>query len=91
MIPKATTTAQSRNIKLGFILHGVGRTWNDWRHPDRAGDASTSFARLRRQAQTAGRGKFDVLFVVDSLSMTEKSSPHYGNRFEPITILTTRH
>lgn len=77
-----------RQFKLGFILHGVGRTWNDWRHPDRDTSASTSFAYYRHQAEVAERGKFDFLFVADSLSITEKSSPHYLNRFEPITILS---
>ncbi|WP_420145352.1 LLM class flavin-dependent oxidoreductase [Sphingobium sp.] len=76
------------HIKLGFILHGVGRTWNDWRHPDRDVNASTSLSHYQRQAATAERGKFDFLFVADSLSITEKSSPHYLNRFEPITILS---
>ena len=78
----------TRKIKLGFILHGVGRTWNDWRHPDRDVNASTSFPFYRHQAQLAERGKFDFLFVADSLSITEKSSPHYLNRVEPITILS---
>ncbi len=80
--------AKSPHIKLGFILHGVGRTWNDWRHPDRDNSASTSLARYQEQAAIAERGKFDFLFVADSLSITEKSSPHYLNRFEPITILS---
>lgn len=78
----------ARTLKLGFILHGVGRTWNDWRHPDRDVGASTSFAHYTRQAQTAERGRFDFVFVADSLSITEKSSPHYLNRVEPITILS---
>lgn len=80
--------AQPRKIKLGFILHGVGRTWNDWRHPDKDVNASTSFTFYTRQAQTAEKGKFDFLFVADSLSINEKSSPHYLNRVEPITILS---
>lgn len=80
--------AADRQLKLGFILHGVGRTWGDWRHPDAQPDASTSFAFYKRQAQTAEKGKFDFLFVADSLFITEKSSPHYLNRFEPITILS---
>jgi FMN-dependent oxidoreductase (nitrilotriacetate monooxygenase family) len=79
---------QARKIKFGFILHGVGRTWNDWRHPERIVNASTDFAHYREQAQLAERGKFDFLFVADSLSINEKSSPHYLNRFEPITILS---
>jgi FMN-dependent oxidoreductase (nitrilotriacetate monooxygenase family) len=77
-----------RQIKLGFILHGVGRTWTDWRHPERDPGASTNFRFYTQQAQLAERGKFDFLFVADSLSITEKSSPHYLNRFEPITILS---
>jgi FMN-dependent oxidoreductase (nitrilotriacetate monooxygenase family) len=80
--------ANDRKIKLGFILHGVGRTWGDWRHPDRDVNASTSFSYYKRQAQLAERGKFDFLFVADSLSINAKSSPHYLNRFEPITILS---
>jgi len=80
--------AHPRQIKLGFILHGVGRTWTDWRHPARDPNASTSFAFYKRQAQLAEKGLFDFLFVADSLSINEKSSPHYLNRFEPITILS---
>jgi FMN-dependent oxidoreductase (nitrilotriacetate monooxygenase family) len=79
---------QARKLKLGFILHGVGRTWNDWRHPDKDVDASTSFAHYKQQTLLAERGNFDFVFVADSLSITEKSSPHYLNRVEPITILS---
>lgn len=77
-----------RQLKLGFLLHGVGPGWDDWRHPDAQVDASTSFAFYKRQAQAAERGKFDYLFVADSVSITARSSPHYLNRFEPVTILS---
>jgi FMN-dependent oxidoreductase (nitrilotriacetate monooxygenase family) len=77
-----------RQIKLGSILHGVGRTWGDWRHPERDVNASTSFKFYATQARLAEAGKFDFLFVADSLSINEKSSPHYLNRFEPLTILS---
>lgn len=80
--------ASNRKIKLGFILHGVGRTWTDWRHPDRDVNASTNFKFYTEQAQLAEKGKFHLLFVADSLSINEKSSPHYLNRFEPITVLS---
>jgi FMN-dependent oxidoreductase (nitrilotriacetate monooxygenase family) len=85
---EALHMTSTRKLKLGFILHGVGRTWNDWRHPDRDPGASTSLPVYTEQAQLAERGKFDFVFVADSLSITEKSSPHYLNRFEPITILS---
>jgi len=77
-----------RTIKLGLILHGVGRTWDDWRHPDRDVHASTNFQFYADQAKLAEQGKFHFLFVADSLSINEKSSPHYLNRFEPISILS---
>jgi FMN-dependent oxidoreductase (nitrilotriacetate monooxygenase family) len=80
--------SSKRELKLGFILHGVGPGWGDWRHPDAQPNASTNFAFYKRQAQAAEAGKFDFLFVADSLFVTEKSSPHYLNRFEPLTILS---
>ncbi len=80
--------ARSDQLKLGFILHGVGPGWGDWRHPDAQTDASINWPFYRRQAQVAEAGKFDFLFVADSVFITAKSSPHYLNRFEPLTILS---
>lgn len=80
--------SQNRQLKLGFMLHGVGMGWGDWRHPDAEPDASTSFSFYKKQAQLAEAAKFDFLFVADSVFITEKSSPHYLNRFEPLTILS---
>jgi FMN-dependent oxidoreductase (nitrilotriacetate monooxygenase family) len=77
-----------RQLKLGFILHGVGPGWDDWRHPQAQVDASTSLPFYVRQAQVAERGKLDYLFVADSVSINARSSPHYLNRFEPFTILS---
>lgn len=79
---------QARQLKLGFMIEGAGRTWTDWRHPDADPGGSTNFAYYRKQAQLAERGKFDFLFIADSLSINAKSSPHYLNRFEPLTILS---
>jgi FMN-dependent oxidoreductase (nitrilotriacetate monooxygenase family) len=75
-------------MKFGFVLHGVGSNWSDWRHPDVKTDASTNFAFYKEQAQLAEAGKFDFLFVSDSISISDKSSPHDLNRFEPITLLS---
>jgi FMN-dependent oxidoreductase (nitrilotriacetate monooxygenase family) len=77
-----------RQLKLGFILHGVGPGWDDWRHPDAVVDASTNFKFYKHQAQIAEKGKFDYLFVADSVSINARSSPHYLNRFEPLTVLS---
>ena len=78
----------TRQLKLGFILHGVGPGWGDWRHADADPSASTNIDFYLRQAKLAEQGKFDFLFVADSVHITEKSSPHYLNRFEPLTILS---
>ncbi|ENO89441.1 LLM class flavin-dependent oxidoreductase [Thauera linaloolentis] len=77
-----------KQIKLGFVLFGAGPGYDDWRHPDAVVDASTNIEHYRRQARVAEAGKFDFLFVADSVFITERSSPHYLNRFEPLTILS---
>jgi FMN-dependent oxidoreductase (nitrilotriacetate monooxygenase family) len=83
-----TTGHRTRQLKLGHIIEGAGRTWTDWRHPAAEPGASTSFAYYKRRAQIAEHAKLDFLFIADSLFITEKSSPHYLNRFEPITLLS---
>jgi len=86
----------TRQLRFGFVLHGVGAGWGDWRHEAAVTDASVNFDFYREQAQLAEQAKFDFLFVADSVHITERSSPHYLNRFEPLTILSglaalTRH
>ena len=80
--------ARNDQMKFGFVLHGVGTNWSDWRHPDVKIDASTDFAFYKHQARQAEAGLFDFLFVSDSISISDKSSPHDLNRFEPITLLS---
>jgi FMN-dependent oxidoreductase (nitrilotriacetate monooxygenase family) len=80
--------ATTRQLKLGHIIEGAGRTWTDWRHPAAEPGASTSFSYYRRRAELAERAKLDFVFIADSLFITETSSPHYLNRFEPLTILS---
>lgn len=78
----------SRQIKLGAMIHGVGHGWGEWRHPDALADASVNFGFYKQQAQLAESAKFDFVFIADSLHIHAKSSPHYLNRFEPLTILS---
>jgi FMN-dependent oxidoreductase (nitrilotriacetate monooxygenase family) len=79
---------RERQLKLGFILHGNGVGWGDWRHKDAQPDASTDFRYYKEQARLAEAGKFDFLFCGDSVSISPRSSPHHLNRFEPITVLS---
>jgi len=78
----------TRQLKLGLILHGVGTGWGDWRYETAVTDASVNFAFYKQQAQLAEQARFAFLFVADSVHITERSSPHYLNRFEPLTILS---
>ncbi|OAB42787.1 LLM class flavin-dependent oxidoreductase [Paenibacillus glacialis] len=80
--------AKQKKLKLGAIIHGVGGNPAAWRHPDVPSDASVNFNYYKEQALTAEVGKFDLVFIADGLYITEKSIPHFLNRFEPITILS---
>lgn len=78
-----------KRLKLGAIIHGVGGNIGGWRHPEVPADASVNLDFYKHQAQTAERGKFDLVFIADGLYITEQSIPHFLNRFEPLTILST--
>ncbi|MCY9668915.1 LLM class flavin-dependent oxidoreductase [Paenibacillus alginolyticus] len=79
---------KQKQLKLGAIIHGVGGNISGWRHPEAITDASVNFGFYKQQAQKAEAGKFDLVFIADGLYITEKSIPHFLNRFEPITILS---
>lgn len=80
--------SKQRQLKFGAMVHGVGHGWGEWRHPDALADASVNFGFYKQQAKLAEAAKFDFVFIADSLHIHEKSSPHYLNRFEPLTILS---
>jgi FMN-dependent oxidoreductase (nitrilotriacetate monooxygenase family) len=88
LTPNFSPTTTQRQLVFGFVLHGVGAGWGDWRHPAAVTDASVNFGFYKEQAQLAEKARFDFLFVADSVHITERSSPHYLNRFEPLTILS---
>ena len=78
----------TRQLKLGAMIHGVGHGWGEWRHPEALADASTNFGYYKHQARLAEDATFDFAFIADSLHIHERSSPHYLNRFEPLTLLS---
>lgn len=80
--------SKPRQLKLGAMVHGVGHGWGEWRHPNAQADASVNFGFYKQQATLAEAAKFDFVFIADSLHIHEKSSPHYLNRFEPLTVLS---
>lgn len=79
---------KKRQLKLGAILHGVGGSISGWRHPDAIADASVNFEVYKNWLSKAEEAKLDLVFIADGLYITEKSIPHFLNRFEPIALLS---
>ena len=59
---------QRRMMHLGAFVHETGQHVAAWRHPGAYADSGTSFAQSVDVAQTAERGKFDLLFLADGAS-----------------------
>ncbi|MBY4602998.1 MULTISPECIES: LLM class flavin-dependent oxidoreductase [Bacillus] len=81
-------TSKKKQIKLGVFLAGTGHHVASWRHPDASADASMNLDYFKELAKTAERGKLDMLFLADSLSIDSKSHPNVLTRFEPFTLLS---
>ncbi|RUS48535.1 LLM class flavin-dependent oxidoreductase [Cohnella sp. AR92] len=76
-----------RQMRLGALLHGVGGGYGGWRHPEMPADASIDIQAYARQAKKAEEGKMDFVFVADVLHIHERSTPHFLNHLEPVTLL----
>ena len=81
--------SSTRQLRLGTILHGASGNMSAWRHSAVTADASINLDFVKQTAQLAEAGKFDFIFVADGLYINEKSIPHFLNRFEPLTVLST--
>lgn len=77
----------AKQLKLGAMLHGVGIGWDNWKHRDALPNAGTNIQFFIDQIKTIERAKFDFAFIADSVYITKHSTPHYLNRFEPISLL----
>ncbi len=61
--PLSTASSHSRQLVFGFVLHGVGAGWGDWRHANAVVDASVNFGFYKEQAQLAEKARFDFLLI----------------------------
>ncbi len=80
-------------MKLGALLSPLGFHVAAWRHPGARIDATTDIQHYARIAQTAERGKFDLLFLADSSA--QSVTPAAARRrmalvhpLEPVTLLS---
>ena len=88
------TATKRRMMNLGAFVHETGQHVAAWRHPDAYAESGTVFAQAKHVAQTAERGKFDLLFLADSAAVSVHGSADSRGRmaktvkFEPITMLS---
>ncbi len=88
------TDRRPDRMKLGTLVHPTGNHVASWLHPESQIDAGTNFRHYAQLAQTAERGKFDLLFLADALAVRDGKPealsrwPQYMAYFEPLTLLS---
>jgi alkanesulfonate monooxygenase len=88
-------STQKKQLRLGAFLPGSGHHVASWRHPDAQADGGLNFQHYQQIAQTAERGKFDMLFLADGVAVRDRGQdPKVLSRsgkvvqFEPFTLLS---
>jgi alkanesulfonate monooxygenase len=81
-------------MKLGAFFHPTGNHIAAWLSPDAQIDAGTNFRHYVDLAQTAERGKFDLMFLADAVATRDGNLealsrwPQYMAFFDPVTLLS---
>jgi FMN-dependent oxidoreductase (nitrilotriacetate monooxygenase family) len=75
-----------RQIHFGVFMLGTGNHYAGWRHPG-AFDTFVTLDVARSIAETAERGKFDLLFLGDGFVASPDTHPSWQTRPEPIIQL----
>ncbi len=84
----------SGQLRLGAFFNPTGHHVASWRHPGAQADAGINFKHYAEIAQTAERGKFDMIFLADNVGVREAKmealsrSAQYIANFEPITLIS---
>lgn len=83
-----------KQLKLGAFLMSSGHHIAAWRYPGARADGGLNFDHFRQIAQTAERGKFDMIFFADGVAVRERGGTEALRRsghlvhFEPLTLLS---
>jgi len=81
-----------RLMKLGLFLMSPGHHAAAWRHPEVQAEHLLDINFYKQLAQTAERGKLDMIFLADGLALWDKYgsgvSHSITTRFEPLTLLS---
>lgn len=85
----------AKQLKLGAFLMSSGHHLAAWRYPDAPADGGLSFQHFRQIAQTAERGKFDMIFFADGVAVRDRGQTNevlsragHLVHFEPLTLLS---
>jgi N-acetyl-S-(2-succino)cysteine monooxygenase len=76
-----------RQMHLGVFVLGTGNHSAGWRY-EGAATSHIELPVMREIARIAERGKFDLLFISDSVDMDPGDHPSFLNRFEPTSLIT---
>jgi len=84
-----------RQMHLGVFVLGTGNHIAGWRQPG-AFTTHMELSAMQEIARIAERGKFDLVFISDSMVMEPTDHPSFMCRFEPTSLITimsacTRH
>ncbi|MCA1452990.1 LLM class flavin-dependent oxidoreductase [Bradyrhizobium sp. BRP22] len=80
-------------MRLGAFFHPTGHHVAAWLHSGSQIDAGTNFKHYAQLAQTAEKGKFDLVFLADAIATRDgnlqalRRWPQYMAYFDPITLL----
>lgn len=93
-----------KKLRIGMSIRGLGYHPAAWRHPDVPADGTFRFEHYVRSAQSAERGKCDMIFFADGIGIRERDVPRGSLarsgfeivEMEPMTLLpalavVTRH
>ncbi|WP_042167864.1 LLM class flavin-dependent oxidoreductase [Paenibacillus gorillae] len=80
-----------QHMALGVFLLGAGHHAAAWRHQEANATGNIDFRQLVKLAQTAERGKLDMVFIADALAVGRSLSSighNVGGALEPYSLLS---
>jgi N-acetyl-S-(2-succino)cysteine monooxygenase len=80
-------SVMKRQMHLGVFVLGTGNHSAGWRY-EGAAKTHIELPVMQEIARIAERGKFDLVFVSDSMVMNPGDHPSFLCRFEPTTLIT---
>lgn len=89
----SATRNEKRRLKLSVSLAGNGRHLAAWRNRDESACGELNLTHYIRMAKTAERGKFDAIYLADTVEVSEDGGSalnpsSLADHFETITLLT---